>query len=185
METHEIKYTNDLVIFALIALFIVIPIRWFVAQPFIVHGASMEPTFENGEYLIVDQLTYQFEDPARGDVIIMRYPNDESTYFIKRVIGLPNETVELQGATIIIRRPDGLEPITLDETYRAADARPEFGTYTLGENEFFVMGDNRNASSDSRVWGSLPRHDVVGRALLRLFPLERIGAFPGSVKTQN
>lgn len=185
METGEIKYTNDLVIFALIALFIVIPIRWFVAQPFIVHGASMEPTFHNGEYLIVDQLTYQFEDPARGDVIIMRYPNDESTYFIKRVIGLPNETVELQGNVIIIRRPNGLEPMTLTETYRSSDARPEFGTYTLGENEFFVMGDNRNASSDSRVWGSLPRKDVVGRAFLRLFPISRIDALPGSIETQN
>ncbi len=86
------------------------PIRLFVAQPFIVSGASMDPTFETGEYLIVDQLSYHFDDPVRGQVVIFKYPKDESKYFIKRVIGLPGETVQIEGTDVTIfneSNPDG------------------------------------------------------------------------------
>lgn len=182
MDQPKRGFTEDILSFALIALLIVVPIRWFVAQPFIVRGASMEPTFHTGEYLVVDQLTYHFEEPERGDVIIMKYPKDESVYFIKRIIGLPGETVELNGTKVIVHRGVGLEPITLDQSYVPADEnRPEYATYTLGPDEYFVMGDNRNESSDSRVWGTLPRKDIVGRALVRLFPFTKIGVFPGAV----
>ena len=183
MSDEKSGFTKDVVTFALIALVIVVPIRWFIAQPFIVRGESMVPTFESGDYLIVDQLSYRFEEPGRGDVIIMRYPKDESVYFIKRIIGLPGETVELQGARVIIRK-DGAEPLTLTQPYLdGATHRPEFGTYALGTDEYFVMGDNRDASSDSRVWGVLPRTDVIGRAFLRLFPPASIDFMPGSVAT--
>lgn len=175
-------FTKDIVTFALIALIIVVPIRWFIAQPFIVRGASMHPTFETGDYLIVDQLSYRFEDPTRGDVIIIRYPKDRSVYFIKRIIGLPSETVELQGTKVIIRRP-GQEAITLEQSYVSAASRPEYATYSLSPTEYFVMGDNRNESSDSRVWGPLPKKDIIGRALVRLFPLNNIDALPGAVTT--
>ncbi len=172
-------FTQDVISFALIALLIVVPIRWFVAQPFIVRGASMEPTFNSGEYLIVDQLTYYFEKPTRGDVIILRYPKDESVYFIKRVIGLPHETVELQGLTVVVRSEDGTST-TVDQSYLDPErVRPEYATYTLGEGEYFVMGDNRNESSDSRVWGVLPERDIIGRALVRLYPPSRLDLFPG------
>ncbi len=179
------SFGSDIVSFALIALLIVVPIRWFVAQPFIVRGASMEPTFHTGEYLIVDQLTYRFTEPKRGDVIILRYPRDESIYFIKRIIGLPGETVELQGTTIIIRS-DGAEPLTLDQSFiDTADMRPEFATYTLTSEEYFVMGDNRDESSDSRVWGPLPTNDIIGRAFVRLFPPTELDLFPGAITTDT
>ncbi|OGG43485.1 signal peptidase I [Candidatus Kaiserbacteria bacterium RIFCSPHIGHO2_01_FULL_48_10] len=175
-------WLDEIVAFALIALVIVVPIRWFVAQPFIVRGASMEPTFENGEYLIVDQLTYRFSQPERGDVIIMRYPKDPSTFFIKRIIGLPNETVELTGEKVIIRRGEDTEPLTLDDSFiDPSRMRPEHSTYALGADEYFVMGDNRIESSDSRTWGALPAEDIVGRTFVRLFPLTRIALFPGDV----
>src|SRR3989338_6913330 len=117
MNQRVRSWLDEIVTFALIALIIVVPIRWFVAQPFIVRGGSMEPTFENGEYLIVDQLTYRFSQPERGDVIIMRYHKDPSTFFIKRIIGLPNETVELTGEKVIIRRGEDTEPLTLDDSF--------------------------------------------------------------------
>lgn len=179
MDETPRTFTQDVISFALIALLIVVPIRWFVAQPFIVRGASMEPTFNSGEYLIVDQLTYYFEKPSRGDVIILRYPKDESVYFIKRVIGLPHETVELQGLTVVVRGQDGTAT-TVDQSYLDPErVRPEYATYTLGEGEYFVMGDNRNESSDSRVWGVLPERDIIGRALVRLYPPSRLDLFPG------
>ena len=184
MDVPRRGFTEDVVSFALIALLIVVPIRWFVAQPFIVRGASMHPTFETGDYLIVDQLSYRFHEPERGDVIIMRYPKDESVYFIKRIIGLPGETVELQGTNVIIRGGTGVQPITLQQSYVPAEEnRPEYATYTLETNEYFVMGDNRNESSDSRVWGVLPKKDIVGRALVRLFPPNVIGIMPGATPT--
>jgi len=173
---------DDLVKFALIALLIVVPVRIFIAQPFIVRGASMEPTFQNGEYLIVDQLSYRLGDPKRGDVIILRYPKDESVFFIKRVIGLPGETVEIVGDSITILPRNGTDPITLDESYIPPERlQNEYGVYTLTDDEYFVMGDNRNESSDSRVWGPLPARDVVGRALVRLLPVTRINVLPGGI----
>ncbi|MDZ4226125.1 MAG: signal peptidase I, partial [Patescibacteria group bacterium] len=97
-EQRENIFT-ELLKFALVAVIIVVPVRLFIAQPFIVSGASMEPTFDNGEYLIVDELTYRFDEPKRGDVIIFIYPKDPSQYFIKRVIGLPTETVHIESGS--------------------------------------------------------------------------------------
>ncbi|MBI3573774.1 signal peptidase I [Candidatus Kaiserbacteria bacterium] len=173
---------QEIISFALIALAIVIPVRVWVAQPFIVHGASMEDTFNSGEYLIVDQLTYRFEAPRRGDVIVMRYPKDPSVFFIKRIIGLPGETVEIRGADVVIHPAGEEKPFTLDESFLTPSrVRSEYATYTLGEGQYFVMGDNRAESSDSRSWGPLPAKDIVGHAVLRLFPLDRVGALPGNV----
>lgn len=170
----------EIVRFSLIALIIVLPIRLFVAQPFIVSGASMEDTFETGEYLIVDQLTYHFEEPVRGDVIVFRYPKDPSKFFIKRVIGLPGDTLEIQDQTVTITNQEHPEGVVLDEVYIEEMKSSPGLTETLGEGEYFVMGDNRNASSDSRSWGVLQRENIIGRAFLRLFPLNEIGVFPGA-----
>lgn len=145
------SFFGELARFAIIAIVVVFPIRVFIAQPFVVAGASMEPTFENGEYLIVDQLTYRLDAPERGDVVIFRYPRDPSKFFIKRVIGLPGETVTLSGTEITVTgaaHPGGL---ILDETYLAGGHDDTFLTVSLAADEYFVLGDNRNASSDSRT----------------------------------
>lgn len=178
-------FVSEILRFSLIALIIVLPIRLFVAQPFIVSGASMETTFSTGQYLIVDQLTYHFEEPARGDVIIFRYPKDPSKFFIKRIIGLPGDTVTISGHDVTITNTEHPEGMLLDESY-ILDMKP-IGTLTetLGEHEYFVMGDNRDASSDSRAWGVLQRDKIVGRAFLRLFPLTEVGIFPGGHKIEE
>jgi signal peptidase I len=168
----------ELLQFACIALIIVVPVRYFIAQPFIVSGASMEDTFHSGEYLIIDQVTYYLHEPSRGDVVVFRYPKDPSKFFIKRVIGLPGETIDIQGDVVKLIQADGTE-ITLKEPYIKTMAENTSITETLGDREYFVMGDNRDASSDSRVWGVLQREKIVGRALLRLFPFNEVGVVPG------
>lgn len=173
-EKHWFREAVELV---LLALLIVGPIRLFVINPFIVSGSSMVPTFENGEYLIVDEITYRFEEPKRGDVIIFRYPKDPSKFFIKRIIGMPSETVVLKDGSVIIQKT-GEKPIALDQSY-IKNWSDENATYVIPENKYFVMGDNRISSSDSRVWGPLDRDLVVGRAILRLLPVAEASVFPG------
>lgn len=140
----------EIVKFAVIATIIVMPIRLWVAQPFIVNGASMVPAFENGDYLIVDELSYHVREPRKDEIIIFRFPNDPSKFFIKRIVGLPGETIKYNGK----------------ET-------------TLGQNEYFVEGDNRAQSYDSRSWGAVPEKLIIGRAFIRLWPLNKIDILPG------
>lgn len=166
--------------FIILAIVIVIPIRMFVAQPFIVSGSSMYPTFLNGDYLIVDELSYRLGEIERNDVVIFRYPEDPSKFFIKRVIGLPNETVSIQGETITIINDQ--EKIVLDEPFIQNQMTNGGTFYELKADEYFVMGDNRNASSDSRSWGPVPRRLMVGQAFLRLFPVNNINYKPGDFK---
>jgi signal peptidase I len=172
----------DTVRFLLIAFAIVIPLRIFVAQPFIVSGASMDPTFHNGQYIIVDELSYNIGNPSRGDVIIFKYPKNPSQYFIKRVIGLPGETVVLlsDGQVQIIDRNGNLM-LTLKEPY-VVYPKDDVVDRTLKDGEYFVMGDNRAGSFDSRAWGPVPRELIVGRAFLRLFPITSIGILPGEYR---
>lgn len=167
----------EIVKFSILALVIVVPFRMFVAQPFIVSGASMAPTFETGEYLIVDRATYHLEQPKRGDVVIFRYPSDPSKFFIKRIIGLPGETVQLENGITTIEKNE--ESLTLEEPYLVRDRTDEGLTITLSSDEYFVMGDNRGASSDSRTWGPVPRENIVGRAFIRLLPPSHFGVLPG------
>lgn len=171
--------------FALIALIIVLPIRWYVAQPFIVSGASMENTFHNSEYLIVDQLSYHLSEPERGEVIIFRYPNDPSKFFIKRIIGLPGETVRVDGKNVIIENSEHPNGVILDEPYINTMSNISHQSMTLSDAEYFVMGDNRDHSSDSRIWGALTRDKIVGRAWLRLFPLPELSFLPGNYDHQE
>lgn len=166
----------DLIRFTLITLAIVIPIRIFIAQPFIVNGESMLPNLENGDYLIIDEISYHKHDPVRGDVIVFKFPTNLKRFLIKRVIGLPGETISIQGSTIMITTADG-ERISLEEDYLNGDFSSH-GQWTLAEDEFFVLGDNRSASSDSRTWGVLRRDLIVGKTFLRLFPLSRINLYP-------
>lgn len=171
----------ELLKYATLALLIVIPIRLFIAQPFIVSGTSMVPTFDDGEYLIVDEISYRFNDPARGDVIIFRFPVDPTKFFIKRIIGLPGETVAIQGSRILVTNDEHPEGIILDEPYISHRSNNSMAV-TLGDGEYFVMGDNRSGSSDSRAWGPLDEKYIVGRAFLRLLPIAHAGIFPGHLE---
>jgi len=174
---------GETVRFIIVSLVIVFGVRYFIAQPFIVSGESMVPTFENGEYLIVDELSYRFREPARDDVIIMRYPLDPKKYFIKRIIGLPGETLAFDGTQITVTSANDKNPIVLDEPF-IQNQKDTYLTVLLKENEYFVLGDNRPASSDSRVWGPLPRKDIIGSPIVRLFPLTRIDWRPGAFTSE-
>jgi signal peptidase I len=169
---------KDLFTLAFLIVVVVIPIRLFVVSPFVVDGESMHPTFENLNYLIVDELVYDFEAPARGDVIVFRYPGDPSIFYIKRIIGLPGETVSINHGIVTITTVDGKQ-LTLSEPYVINEDVTYTKSVTLNPETYFVMGDNRPNSSDSRVWGPLPRNDIIGRVDLRLLPLNEIGFFPG------
>ncbi|MCI0479925.1 signal peptidase I [Candidatus Uhrbacteria bacterium] len=164
----------ELIQVAAISLAIIIPVRYFLVQPFYVKGASMEPNFFDHEYLIIDELSYRFRNPQRGEIVVFRYPNDPKQYFIKRVIGLPGETVEIANGRVKIfndEKPNGFilpEQEYLDQLYTAASR-----TVTLKSDEYFVMGDNRISSLDSRYFGAIERGDVVGRVWLRGWPLDR------------
>lgn len=162
---------------ALIALVIVVPIRYFLFQPFIVKGESMSPNFESGDYLIVDEISYRLSDPQRGDVVVFNYPKDKTQRFIKRVIGLPGETVNITNGSVEIIK-DG-KAIDLTEKYLPANLKtyPDTNT-TLKTDEYFVMGDNREYSFDSRAWGVVPRVNIVGRAFLRIFPVAALSQIP-------
>jgi signal peptidase I len=174
---------TEIIRFSIIALLIVIPIRMFVAQPFIVSGASMETTFHSGEYLIVDQISYHLHEPSRGDVIIFRYPRDPSKFFIKRIIGLPGDTVVIEDGIVTITNEANPDSFTLDEPYAETMPPAAKMTEVLGEREYFVMGDNRDESSDSRTWGVLQEERIIGRAWMRLFPPTVIDYLPGAADT--
>jgi len=178
-QEHSENFFTELLKFIVIAALIVFPIRFFVAQPFIVSGASMERTFLNGQYLIVDELTYHFNAPQRGDVIIFRYPKNPSEFFIKRIIGLPGETVTIHNNTVTVTDTEGSAHVLAEPYVTNLGDGPD-ATYTVPAGQYFVMGDNRPESSDSRVWGFLPRGNIVGRAIVRLLPLSTASILPGS-----
>ena len=168
----------ELVRFAVIALVIVIPIRVFIAEPFVVSGSSMIPTFENANYLIVDKISYKLNDPKRDDVVIFKYPNDQTKFFIKRIIGLPNETIDIKVKKVPISSEKYKDGFALDEPY-VKNISDNTIHLELKNDEYFVMGDNRSGSSDSRYWGAVKRDLLVGRAFLRLLPINKISVLPG------
>ena len=185
LKSDNFKNTWDMVKFAVIALLIVIPVRMFIAQPFIVSGESMFPTFHDGQYLIVDEISYLTGEPHRGDVVIFKYPGDTSRYFIKRIIGLPNEKIVIENSTVKIINKEHPEGFVLGEPYikeKFTNVDKPIDTYETKDKEFFVMGDNRNRSSDSRFWGILPRNLMTGRAYLRLLPYDQMSFLPGDYK---
>jgi signal peptidase I len=146
-------------------------IRFFLIQPFYVSGQSMEPTFENNQYIIVDQVSYRFHAPRRGDVVVFKYPKNVAFSFIKRIIGLPGDTVTIHNGEVTVtnsKNPDGL---TLAEKYIASRTSGELTT-TLEKDEYFVLGDNRPNSSDSRSWGILPKRLIIGKVWVVLYPFE-------------
>ncbi len=177
-------------------LLALIIIRFYIFQPFSITGSSMEPTFYDKEYLIVDELSYIFTNPQRGDVIVFKHPepacNDHisSGYinrkfiqgpcsnYIKRIIGVPGDTITIKDGEVNVKNKKNPNGLTLEENYTPSNI-PTLGnqTITLGEKEYFVMGDNRgpNSSSDSREWGALPESHIIGKALVVLLPPDDFG----------
>lgn len=174
------KYFLDLVWeilkIVIISLAIIVPIRYFLIQPFYVKGASMDPNFFDGDYLIVDEISYRLSVPERGDVIIFRYPLDQSQFFIKRIIGLPGETIKIEDGNIFVKNENiEIKEFVLDESsYLENIFTAGSVEMSLGGDEYFVLGDNRNASSDSRRWGAVKKDYIIGRAWVRAWPFNRV-----------
>lgn len=158
----------------ILAVLIVVPLRLYVAQPFFVRGSSMEPSFSSGDYLIIDELSYRFREPKRGEVVVFRYPRDPSQFFIKRIIGLPGETVRSTEGSVVVVTEEGSFP--LEERYLRTRIREDFEV-SAQQGEYVMLGDNRGASSDSRRWGSLPQENIVGKVLVTVWPVQEFSVF--------
>ena len=165
----------EIAVVAIVAVFV---IRSFLVQPFLVSGSSMVPTFSNGDYLLVDELTYRVRLPERGEVIVFRPPVDPSTYFIKRIIGLPKERVVLGDGKVEVFNTSTPSGFSISENYLPQQFQP-IGRqeFDLKPDEYLVFGDNRGASFDSRSWGPLKKDAIVGLVRLRLWPLATFRAF--------
>lgn len=177
------------------AVIIILPIRLFLFQPFFVQGASMEPNFEDGEYLIINELGYKktsldlkgahfftispFKELERGDAIVFRYPKNPSQYFIKRVIALPGETITIKDGKVMISNSENPSGFILDESdYLPRDLKTSGDMIRkLEGDQYFIMGDNRGASHDSRAWGPLNKNFVIGKVLLRAWPVGRAAVY--------
>jgi signal peptidase I len=173
-----------------LTLLIYLVIHNFVAQPFEVQQSSMSPTIVNGEYILIDKLTPRFNGYEYGDVVVFNPPSGsgldtQGIPFIKRIIGMPGDTVSLENGRVFVTRQDS-SPVRIEEPYVVTDADGSISpttcpredcplTWIVGEDEYFVMGDNRPSSQDSRVFGPIESDTILGRAWLRYFPLERIG----------
>jgi len=167
-----IVFVWEIVKIVAISLAIIIPVRYYLIQPFFVRGASMMPNFDSGQYLVVDEISYRLDEPERGEVIVFKYPLDTSQYYIKRIIGLPGETVKIENNQIIIYNQFNPEGEILDESDYLTAKVVTWGRIRmeLGPDEYFVLGDNRPASSDSRQWGVLEEDNIIGRVWLRVWP---------------
>lgn len=175
------SFLFDLVKTFVVVMLIAFAIRYFVIQPFVVDGDSMMPTFVNNEYLIAEKISYDFTQPHRGDVVIFRYPKNPSIIYIKRVIALPGEVVDIKDGKVNIADSVNTNPAPLPESYLGASIKTNIFDVTaqtqefklaLKENEFFVLGDNRDHSSDSREWGVLPRANIIGRVWMTITPVD-------------
>jgi signal peptidase I len=161
----------------IIALLIVIPIRYFLFQPFFVKGQSMEPNFENGDYLIIDEISYRFGSPQRGEVVVFKYPQNPSLRYIKRIVGLPGETIAIEAGSVIIFNEEGSQILDESAYLPVSYQTPGDVRFSLDEDEYFVLGDNRTSSADSRRWGPLPEENIVGRVLFRAWPFTALAKF--------
>ena len=172
------EYLEEFIKICLIAAAIIVPVRFFIIQPFYVKGASMEPNFYENEYLIVDELSYHFRAPERGEVVVFRYPKTEKRFLIKRVIGLPGDHVVIADSKIVISdvaHPDGFS--ISEASYLSPTVHTGNFEITLGKDQYFVLGDNREVSLDSEKFGPIDASQIVGRVAFRGLPLNRAKAF--------
>lgn len=176
-------FVGELLHVVVISLAIILPIRYFLVQPFYVKGASMEPNFHDHEYLIINEIGYRFGEPKRGDVVVLRYPNDPRQFFIKRVIGLPGERVVVSGGAVTIYNDEHPDGWRLDESAYLPEGRITTGNedVTLDSDTYYVFGDNRAASLDSRTFGGVNRKFIVGKVWFRGWPPEKLAVFSDAV----
>lgn len=161
-----------------ISLAIILPIRYFVIQPFYVKGASMEPNFYDKDYLIINEFVYKFKEPQRGDIVVFKNPRNTKEFFIKRIIGLPGERIKVYNNSIYVYNDENPQGIKVDEIYLPEDQATKGNDYEeLGDNNYYVLGDNRNRSLDSRFFGAVNDDLIVGKVWLRGWPLDRMSLF--------
>lgn len=159
-----------------VALSIFVVVYLFFFQPHEVKGASMESNFHDGEYILTDKISYRFRLPKRGEVIIFKAPKNPDIDYIKRIIGLPGETVKVEGGAVYVNGNKLVEPYIHDQTVILGNGFLSEGrNITVPQNEYFVMGDNRPHSSDSREFGPILKDSIIGRAFLRYWPLSEFG----------
>lgn len=175
-------FFKEIIKVVIISAVIVIPIRYYLIQPFFVSGASMVPQFHNGEYLVIDEFSYRNNAPQRGDVVVFRYPKDPSQFYIKRIIGLPGETIQIKNEQVVIYdKNKELYPwgLVLDETgyLRKGEVTKGNVNLTLEDSQYFVLGDNRQFSSDSRYWGAVDKKFIVGKVWIRAWPFDSVKIF--------
>ena len=168
---------RELVEFALIIVLVVVPIRMFIAEPYIVSGVSMSQTFETGHYLVINKFWHHLSAPARGDILVFKSPV-ENRFYIKRVIATPGETISIKDQQVTITPRSG-SSFVLQEPYASSPTYASL-SYNLSESQYFVMGDNRTNSSDSRRWGPLEENLIRGEPVIRLFPFSHISLMPGT-----
>lgn len=180
MFKNFFSFIFELIKIIVISLVIIMPVRYFLIQPFYVKGASMEPSFHDHEYLIVNEISYRFKEPSRGDIVVFKYPRNPQEYFIKRIIALPGEKVQIKNGEVRVFNLDNFDGVVLEENYLDKETK----TYGLTDNiisledeEYFVLGDNRNASKDSRSFGPVSRSFIIGKVLLRGWPFNKINLF--------
>ncbi len=171
-----IEFFWEMVRVSIISLVIILPVRYFLIQPFYVKGASMEPNFYDHEYLIIDEISYRFAEPKRGDIIVFKYPNDKKQFFIKRIVGLPGEHIVIKDNNVYVN------DVELAEAYLSSDAETllplrGYGDVVLADDEYFLLGDNRGQSLDSRVFGPVNKELIVGKTWIRGWPFSRITIF--------
>lgn len=182
------EIVKEILVFAVIAFGIVLPFRIYIAEPYLVDGRSMDPTFSTSDYLIVDKYSYRRGSPERNSVIVFKYPGNPSKSFIKRIIGLPGETVVVKDNIVTIINSEHPEGFKVDQSYVTHSCKKDDPdcistiTKTLAGDEYFVMGDNRAESFDSRYWGPLNKKYMLGKPILRLLPISKIGTSPGSIE---
>ena len=172
LGSHVIDFIQTLVVFG--AIFALLYL--FVAQFHKVSGNSMVPTFQNGNYLITEKISYRFGGPKRGDIIVLKNPRDESQDFIKRIIAAPSDTIRIDNGLVFVNEQILNEPYLPPDIQTPSGAfLTEGSTITAGPNQYYVLGDNRGHSSDSREWGSITKEEIVGKAFFRYWPPQSMG----------
>ncbi len=170
--TSFLYFILELAVTVVLAFVVVFAVKKYVIQPFFVEGVSMESSFHDGEYLIINELSYRWNDPERADVIVFKYPLNESKFYIKRIVGLPGETVKIEEGTVEICETEETNCEVLDESAYLDEGLETNNDIVLElkDNEYFVLGDNRDQSSDSRFWGALEEDYIIGKVWVKAYP---------------
>ena len=168
----------EIVKFLLLIMVTVVPFRILVAEPYVVSGISMSPTLETGHYLIINKFKHEFTGLERGDLVVFTPPHDKGKTYIKRVVGLPGETIKIEDTQVFIKTKDSEEFVKISEPYIKNPPRVDDETI-IGEKQYYVMGDNRDNSSDSRSWGVMDHSAIKGEPIMRLLPFKKISFMPG------